>query len=143
MSTVTVTVSRSAADIARCHTIRRAVFVEEQGVPAELEVDGRDPDAVHFLASVDGALLGCARMRLVDGVAKAERVAVLLSTRGQGVGRALMRRMEDEARALGATRLKLSAQVPVIPFYERIGYTCFSDEFIEAGIPHRWMDRRL
>jgi predicted GNAT family N-acyltransferase len=51
--------------------------------------------------------------------------------------------MEAVARDQGLSRIKLSAQVPVIPFYERIGYRCFGDEFVEAGIPHRWMDRDL
>lgn len=140
---VTVLVSRAPADIARCHVVRRAVFVDEQNVPAELEIDGRDSECTHFLAYVDGELLGCARMRVVDGVAKAERVAVHSPQRGLGIGRALMRQMEAVAREQGFSRIKLSAQVPVIPFYERIGYRCFGDEFVEAGIPHRWMDRDL
>ena len=144
MSNVTVTVSQAAADIARCHQIRRTVFIEEQNVPAELEVDGRDPEALHFLAlGPDGSLLGCARMRVVDGVAKAERVAVLSAKRGLGIGRAIMSAMEDEARAAGLRRLKLSAQVQVIPFYENIGYTCYGDVFVEADINHRWMHREL
>ena len=143
MSDVTVLVSHSPADIARCHDVRRAVFVVEQGVPAALEIDGRDPECTHFLAYVAGELLGCARMRVVDGVAKAERVAVHSPRRGLGIGRALMRQMEAVARDQGLSRIKLSAQVPVIPFYERIGYRCFGDEFVEAGIQHRWMDRDL
>ena len=82
-------------------------------------------------------------MRVVDGVAKAERVAVYSPQRGLGIGRALMRQMEDVARTRGLRRIKLSAQVPVIAFYERIGYRCFGDEFVEAGMAHRWMDRDL
>lgn len=139
MENITVQISQSPEDIARCHEIRRVVFIEGQGVDAALEVDGRDPLCTHILAWDGDQLLGCARMRLVDGCAKAERVAVLSSSRGKGIGRVLMRALEAEAQRQGCSKVKLAAQVPVIAFYERIGYTAHGDVFMEAGIAHRWM----
>jgi len=74
---------------------------------------------------------------------KAERVAVRRPFRGAGVGRALMRALEDEARALGRRELVLNAQLPVVAFYERLGYRAEGPEFLEAGIPHRAMRKPL
>ena len=129
---------------ARCLAIRREVFVEEQGVPLAEEMDEHDAACVHFLALVGGEAVGTARLRVtVDGHPKAERVAVRRPFRGAGVGRALMRALEDEARALGARELLLNAQLPVVAFYERLGYRAEGPEFLEAGIPHRAMRKPL
>jgi len=74
---------------------------------------------------------------------KAERVAVRRSVRRSGIGRALMRALEDEAHARGHRELVLNAQVAVIAFYERLGYRVEGPEFLEAGIPHRAMRKPL
>ena len=125
------------------HAIRREVFVVGQGVPAEIEVDGRDADCAHVLALVDGAPVGTARLRVVDGHGKAERVAVLASHRGLGLGVALMAALEALARDAGHDQLHLHAQWPVVPFYERLGYVGRGDPFDEAGIRHLAMGRHL
>lgn len=130
-------------DIIRCQAIRREVFTLGQGVAPAIEVDGRDPDCTHFLASLNGVDVGAARMRVVGSAAKAERVAVLGEVRGAGVGRALMDALEQRAIAAGLERVKLSAQSEVVPFYLRLGYTAYGEEFIEADIPHRWMEKSL
>ena len=140
---IEVQISRAAADIARCQALRRVVFVEEQGVDAAIEVDGRDGEALHFLAWSGGVLVGCARMRMVEGAGKAERVAVRAQDRGLGIGRVLMAELEAAARAAGLVRLKLAAQAQVVPFYEKLGYACFGAPFVEADIDHRWMDKTL
>ena len=127
-------------ELERCLAIRREVFVEEQGVSADEEMDAHDALCAHFLALRGGEAIGTARLRVTDdGHVKAERVAVRRSCRRAGVGRALMRRLEDEARARGAGELLLNAQLPVVPFYERLGYRVEGPEFLEAGIPHRAM----
>ena len=138
-----VTTTTESDDILRCQAIRRVVFTIGQGVAPDIEVDGRDPDCTHFLACLDGADVGAARMRVVGEAAKAERVAVLSTARGAGVGRALMDALERQASTAGLQRVKLSAQSEVVPFYLRLGYTAYGDEFIEADIPHRWMEKRL
>ena len=130
-------------DIIRCQAIRREVFTVGQGVAPSIEVDGRDPDCTHFLACLDGADVGAARMRVVGGAAKAERVAVLSAARGAGIGRALMDALEQQARVAGLHRVKLSAQSEVVSFYLRLGYTAYGEEFLEANIRHRWMEKML
>lgn len=124
--------------------VRRAVFVEEQGVSEAEEWDGKDSDAVHYVVYVDGTPVGTARLRTPDPeVGKAERVAVLKRVRGQGVGTLLMDCLEREARDQGCRRMHLHAQTAVEEFYRTIGYETTSDEFDEAGIPHVEMEKRL
>jgi predicted GNAT family N-acyltransferase len=129
-------------ELAQCLAIRREVFVDEQRVPLHEEVDAHDAAAIHFVALVDGAAVGTARLRMLpDGTPKAERVAVRAPWRRRGVGEALMRALESAAR--GASEIVLNAQVPVIAFYERLGYRAEGPVFDEAGIPHRAMRKRL
>lgn len=138
----------SEPDLAAALAIREEVFVLGQDVPRELEVDGLDPVATHFLAEVkseDGRWVpaGAARMRRKDGKAKAERVAVLEPHRKRGLGVLLMAAIEEEARHQGMAEVILNAQSYVVPFYERLGYHCVGPEFEEAGIPHQAMRKRL
>ena len=129
--------------LATCQAIRRTVFVEGQGVPEALEIDGLDPDCTQFLARAGDRPVGTARLRELGGRAKAERVAVLAGHRRDGAGRALMQALEAEARRRGHRELVLNAQVEVLPFYERLGYTVCGAGFEEAGIPHRPMRKAL
>ncbi|MES3517413.1 MAG: GNAT family N-acetyltransferase [Natronomonas sp.] len=124
-------------------SIRRSVFVDEQGVPESVELDGHDEEAVHFLADHDGRPVGVARMRPKDGTAKAERVAVVSDRRGEGIGRRLMEAVESRATAEGYGAVVLSAQTPVVEFYKTLGYDVVSEEYLEAGIPHRRMRKQL
>jgi ElaA protein len=121
-----------------CFQIRRTVFVEEQNVPLEEERDAHDEIAKHFLASADGVAVGTARVILKDdgATAKISRVAVSKSARKLGVGAALMRHIEN---AVSARQFILDAQIQALPFYQKLGYAAFGDEFLEAGIPHRHM----
>ena len=133
-----------AADaLPRCHAIRHIVFVEGQGVPEPHEVDGLDEECVQLLLQCDGADAGTARLREIDGTAKAERVAVLADARGRGLGRRLMDALEAEARRRGFAELVLHAQVGVIAFYEKLGYVPEGERFVEAGITHQAMRKKL
>ena len=133
--------------IARCREIRRLVFIEEQSVPAELEWDGLDELAEHFMATrgldPDTRALGTARMRVVGDTAKAERVAVLPSARRHGLGRLLMEAIETRARDHSLAKIQLNAQVAVVPFYEMLGYQGEGEIFLEAGIEHLAMSKTL
>jgi predicted GNAT family N-acyltransferase len=130
-------------DLPDCQAVRHEVFVLGQGVPAAIEADGRDPLCAHLIARMHGAPVGTARLRTVHGEAKAERVAVLHHARGVGLGRALMLELERLAARAGHPTLVLHAQVPVVPFYERLGYRCDGPVFYEADIPHRAMSKDL
>jgi len=133
----------------RCLEIRRVVFVVGQDVPSEIEFDGLDADARHFLAYPDTEAtnlkdaLGTARMRVVEGDAKAERIGVLESARGLGIGRDLVLAIEAHARKLGLPRVRLNAQLQAAPFYEKLGYVPYGEVFVEADIDHRAMKKRL
>lgn len=116
--------------------IRFAVFVEEQGVPAELEMDENDASCVHALAYVDGRPIGTARL-LPDG--HIGRMAVLKEWRGHGAGRALLRALVEAARRRGDREVMLSAQVHALGFYRAEGFAPEGDEYEEAGIPHQAM----
>ena len=130
-------------DFDACMAIRRAVFVQEQNVPEELEQDDHDATAVHLLAVADGVPVGTARL-LIDGQsAKIGRVALLPQARGKGAGAALMRAALDELRARGVTTAKLGAQTHAIVFYEKLGFSAYGPEYDDAGIPHRDMSRTL
>ncbi|MFB6200855.1 MAG: GNAT family N-acetyltransferase [Halorhabdus sp.] len=124
--------------------VRFAVFVEEQGVDPDIEVDDHEDEATHFVAYHDGDPVGAARLREPeDGVGKVERLAVRQSHRGEGLGRRLMDAVETEARRRELTRLTLHGQVRVADFYANLGYEQVSDEFKEAGIPHVEMTKSI
>lgn len=127
------------ADLAKAFSIRMRVFVEEQGVPREIELDRDDERAIHFLATASGKAIGTARLVMRRGSVKIGRMAVLKSYRREGVGRKLLRRAVLAAKKLGARKIYLHAQVSVIGFYERSGFRCVGPVFDEAGIPHRKM----
>lgn len=137
------------SELQQCLQIRRTVFIEEQGVAKNLELDGLESQCAHFLAWKDSEhdldrAIGTARLWIDSGgVAKAQRVAVLATARGLGIGRNLMRAVEAETRARGISELILGAQIGAQPFYEAIGYLAYGDEFMDAGIPHRMMRRSL
>ncbi|MBA3847811.1 MAG: GNAT family N-acetyltransferase [Planctomycetes bacterium] len=122
-------------------TLRRAVFVAEQGVPAELELDDDDARAIHLVAIVDAAVVGAARLVVRgDGTIKVGRVCVRRDARGRGIGRALMAAAHDQARTLGRRRIVLHAQLTVSGFYRDLGYAVVGPPFVEAGIAHERME---
>ncbi|NYI07113.1 GNAT family N-acetyltransferase [Allostreptomyces psammosilenae] len=132
--------------------VREEVFVEEQRVPAEEEWDEYDARCAHFVAHDAGGAVGTVRMLTgADAVAQGGtedgavlgRLAVLRRARGTGLGAALVRAVEAEARRRGLVRVDLHAQVQALGFYERLGYTARGPEYLEAGIPHRSMSKRL
>jgi predicted GNAT family N-acyltransferase len=138
-SPVSVRRVRSDGDLQKAFAIRMRVFVREQGVPPEIELDDDDERALHFLAVAEGRPVGTARLVLRDGAVKVGRMAVLKSYRGKGIGTKLLRRAVAAARKLEAQKIYLHAQVPVIGFYQSLGFYAAGPVFDEAGIPHRKM----
>ncbi len=131
------------AEWAECFALRRTVFIDEQGVPGDLERDEHDALAAHWISRMRGEIVGTARARVLERDVKAERVAVRKDMRGSGVGRALMSAIETWARAGRMDGVRLNAQSNAVPFYEVLGYTTEGAPFEEAGIPHRSMYKRL
>ena len=131
-------VSTQAALVAALH-VRIRVFVQEQRVPAEIELDNDDQRAIHFLASQSGKAVGTARLVMRHGNAKIGRMAVLKSYRRRGIGAALLKRAIASAQRLHARRIYLHAQVAVVGFYQKMGFRAVGRVFDEAGIAHRKM----
>ena len=132
-------------DIAACHAIRREVFIREQKVSESEEMDDLDAGAIHILArDVEGQPWGTARLIVQGATGKISRVAVRKGARGTGLGARLIEASITElGKVPGVTRLKLSAQTHVIPFYERFGFVAHGPVYDDAGIPHRDMTRDL
>lgn len=118
-------------------SVRHRVFVDEQGVPAELEHDAEDANALHLLAfNAAGEAVGTARM-LSDG--HIGRMAVLASWRGQGIGGQILQRLVRLAEANKLPQPFLHAQCRATGFYERFGFVAVGPVFLDAGIEHRLM----
>lgn len=134
------------ATLFHAHAVRRAVFIDEQGVPEHVEMDERDDEADHFVIYDTDAehSVATARLRIVDDdIAKAERVAVHPDYRSEGLGTQLMELVENEADDQGCTAVHLHAQTTIDAFYHGLGYETVSDEFEQAGIPHVEMVKEL
>jgi predicted GNAT family N-acyltransferase len=137
MTELIVRTAASPADRDACFAIRKAVFVDEQGVPAEVELDEHDAAATHLLALAGNRPVGTMRWRIVaPGVAKLERVAVLRDARGLGAGAALMSEALRQLAAAGPAQAVLHAQTSARGFYERLGFAVEGAPFDEEGIEH-------
>lgn len=120
--------------------IRKQVFIEEQGVPEEMELDEFDLTAQHALAYLDSRCIGTARLITLPGsIGRIGRMAVLPAHRGTGIGGQLLGALIDQGKSLGITHFELHAQLSAIPFYERWGFIAQGDIYEEAGIAHRDM----
>ena len=112
-------------------------------MPEGLELDEHDDQAVHWIARSGNEVVATARARVVGHDVKAERVAVRPDLRGSSLGRALMRAVEDWARAAGFRAVRLHAQSSAVAFYARLDYSAEGPPFEEAGISHRSMRKLL
>ncbi|MCC3355679.1 GNAT family N-acetyltransferase [Bacillus sp. REN16] len=124
-------------------TIRKVVFVDEQNVPLEEEIDQFEEEATHVVLYDDNEPVGAGRFRVLDEYGKVERICVLASHRKKGAGNLIMHKMEDIAKEQGISKLKLNAQTHAENFYKKIGYETVSGLFMDAGIPHVTMIKKL
>lgn len=132
---ITVNKINGDEELELAFSIRREVFVEEQGVDRAEEYDEFEGVSTHFLARVDGEAAGTARWRKTDGGYKLERFAVLKAFRGKGVASALVREVLADLPA-GAVPVYLNAQLDARKLYEKFGFRQEGEEFLEAGIRH-------
>jgi predicted GNAT family N-acyltransferase len=138
----------NAEQMRHAHDIRRRVFIEEQHVPEDVEMDSDDAHAFHALALLDGKPVGCGRYvahgnEVKPGEVKIGRMAVLPNLRTHGIGREILLFLMRIARERGYRRAILHAQVTAEGFYLKNGYTPVGEVFEEAGIAHRAMEREL
>ncbi|WP_214734102.1 GNAT family N-acetyltransferase [Exiguobacterium sp. s154] len=129
-----------AALIEQAKQVREIVFVQGQGIDASLEYDDLDDMCTHVVGLLDSEPVTTARLRPVDStLGKVERVATIQAARGHGYGKEIMDEVERVAKRQGLVELRLGAQLTALPFYEKLGYEAFGDEFLDADLPHRMM----
>ena len=138
---VSVATGTWAALADKAHPLRRAVFVEEQGIAPEIEADTRDAEALHAVATNRfGMPVGTGRAVLDgQGGARIGRMAVLASVRGAGVGAAVLAALVEGCQRRGAGDILLHAQSDAVRFYSQHGFVCRGQPFEEAGIEHQEM----
>ncbi|MGG1396295.1 GNAT family N-acetyltransferase [Bacillus salipaludis] len=140
---MTVKIVENEKELEDAFSVRRTVFIDEQNVPEEEEIDQHEEEATHFVLYHEGSPIGAGRFRLVDGFGKVERICIMKQARGTGAGKAIMNGIEDYARKMGIQKLKLNSQTHAIPFYGGLGYEVVSEEFMDAGIPHKTMVKKI
>lgn len=130
-------------DFSASYEIRKTVFVEEQNIPIENEMDGLDSVCFHIILYNDVAPVGSGRLYVHLHVARLGRVAVLQNERGKGYATLICKALIDIAKRENAKRVTLDSQAYVVPLYEKLGFISEGDEFLEEGIPHVKMNLEL
>jgi predicted GNAT family N-acyltransferase len=120
--------------------IREKVFIEEQKVTFQLEWDGLDEEAIHFLAYQDEKAIGCARALVIENHMQLGRMAVLKEYRNQGIGSALIEKGMITAKLNQLSKILISAQCHAIDFYKKFGFEVTSEVYLDAGISHQDME---
>ena len=133
-------------DLEKAFSIRKKVFVEEQGVPLEDEFDRFDTleaDCKHLLVYYKEEAVGTGRVRFIDHVGKLERICILERYRKFGLGKIIIQTLETISLETGMSSVKLHGQTQAEGFYKKLGYHTSSDVFMEDGIPHVQMNKEL
>lgn len=125
--------------LSQLKNIREKVFIQEQKVTPQLEWDGMDENAMHFLVFKDEEAIGCARAVVIKNYMQLGRMAVLKEYRGQGIGSALLEKAMTIAKLNQLSAIYISAQCHAIDFYKKFGFEVKSDIYLDAEIPHRDM----
>jgi predicted GNAT family N-acyltransferase len=120
--------------------IREKVFIEEQKVMSQLEWDGKDEEAIHFLAYQDEKAIGCARAFVIENHMQLGRMAVLKEYRNKGIGSFLIEKAITTAKLNQLSKISISAQCHAIDFYKKFGFEVTSEIYLDAGISHQDME---
>ena len=135
--------TRSEGEVGAALALRSRVFCDEQGVSFEADQDGRDPEATHIVAIDEGAVIGTCRLLFRGQIARLGRLAVERGRRGDGVGAAILREADRVAGQAGADSIALHAQTYALALYASAGYEPYGPTFVEEGIEHVAMEKRL
>ncbi|HEX6594542.1 MAG TPA: GNAT family N-acetyltransferase [Bacillota bacterium] len=138
-----ITIAHTEEERKDAQHIRMTVFVKEQNVPIEIELDEHDREAIHFVGYKNGLPIAASRLRFFNSFGKLERISVLKSYRGQSYGKQMIQQMEEVIKKHGYAQVKLNAQTSAVDFYRNMGYKVTSNEFIDANIPHVTMEKTL
>ena len=135
--------ARTDDEVTAALALRSRVFCDEQGVSFEADQDGRDPEATHIVAVEDGTVIGTCRLLFRGPVARLGRLAVEPDRRGDGIAGAILREADRVAVDAGADSIALHAQTYAQSLYEHAGYREYGPTFVEEGIEHVAMEKRL
>lgn len=135
--------AQSEEEVADALALRSRVFCGEQGVSIEADRDGRDAEAIHIVAVEEGAVIGTCRLLFRGQVARLGRLAVERDRRGDGVAAAILREADRIAVEAGSESIALHAQTYAMTLYEQAGYEQYGPTFVEEGIEHVAMEKRL
>lgn len=130
-------------DFSTSYAIRKTVFVEEQNIPIENEMDGLDAECFHIVLYKNAAPIGSGRLYIHDNIARLGRVAVLKDERGHGYASEICKALIDIAKREKAKLVTLDSQAYVASLYEKLGFIPEGEEFIEEGILHIKMNMDL
>jgi len=127
-------------DLTDAHIVRRAVFINEQGVSEADELDGTDNACIHLVAYEGETPISTGRIMITRDDFIIGRVATVESHRGRGIATGVMQALIDACVTMGGERQILHAQTHARKFYEKLGFTAYGEEFDDAGIPHIAME---
>jgi predicted GNAT family N-acyltransferase len=134
----------SPAELEGAYTVRRKVFIVEQGIPEDEEYDGLDEQCLHYIALGQGKIIGTARVRFLSKErATIERMAVHKDVRRKGIGTGILKLVEDDLKSRSISEAVLHAQMAAVPFYQSCGFTSSGSTFFEADIEHIKMQKKL
>lgn len=124
-----------------CLMIRKAVFITEQNVPKEREIDCFESSSIHFLAYYNEKPVGTGRFRIKENCIKFERIAILKAFRGKGIGKKLLQTMQEiTKKKYPSYQVMADVQVKAIPFYQNLGWRIVGNFFFDTGIEHQTME---
>lgn len=138
-----INVVETDEQLKEAYHVRMTVFVKEQKVSPEEELDEHDKTATHLVGYENDQAIAASRLRFVEEYGKLERICILKEHRGKAFGSQMIAAMEDIILSKGYKKAKLNAQTQALPFYERLGYKTISGKFMDAGIPHVTMVKDL
>jgi predicted GNAT family N-acyltransferase len=140
---VEVRAASTESEVIAALELRERIFCGEQGVSFEADQDGRDPEATHIVAVDDGIVIGTCRLLFRGPVARLGRLAVERDRRGDGVAAEILSEADRIATEAGSESIALHAQTYALPLYARAGYEPYGPPFVEEGIEHVAMEKRL
>ena len=127
-----------------CLSLRRTVFIEEQNVPENEEVDGDDPNCDHILLTISDDPVGAARLKYYDNFVKVQRVCVLKNYRGQGIGSNIINFIIKHIEKNDIRNsVRLGSQIHALEFYKGLGFVEFGEEYLDVGILHKDMEYQI
>lgn len=138
-----IKIANTKTEINDAMVVRKHVFVEEQQVPLDIELDEYDETAIHFVGYLNDEPVCASRLRIINNCGKLERICVLKRYRGNGYGVQVIKAMEEKLLQKNVSISKLNAQVQAVDFYKKLGYDVISKPFTEANILHVTMEKQL